>query len=121
MKVLLNKITITFLILVTGSSMSFSQLAPEHYFQCENSYLDLDENLLIDRLSCIENEVPLPYNNRVKGFIDFFIVRDRRYTTAVLNARDTYFPIFEEALERHGLSNELKYLEIAFHICPTNP
>lgn len=79
---------------------------------CQNEYLDLDENLLIDRLSCIENHVPLPYNQRVSGFIDYFIRRDRKYTQAVLNSKELYFPIFEEALERHGLPDELKYLAI---------
>ncbi len=79
---------------------------------CQNEYLELDENLLIDRLSCIENHVPLPYNRRVSGFIDYFIRRDRAYTQAVMNAQELYFPIFEEALERHGLPDELKYLAI---------
>lgn len=80
--------------------------------KCQNSYLDLDEALLIDRLSCIENEIPLPYNQRVSGFIDYFMVRDRTYTQKVLNLKDLYFPIFEEALKRHNMPDEIKYLAI---------
>ncbi|MEQ8359980.1 MAG: LysM peptidoglycan-binding domain-containing protein [Cytophagales bacterium] len=92
-------------------------IIPESYSEvplvlCQNEYLNLDEDLLVDRLSCIENLVPLPYNRRVSGFIDYFIRRDRAYTQAVMNAQELYFPIFEEALERHGLPDELKYLAI---------
>ena len=65
-----------------------------------------------DRLSCIEGEVPLNYNDKVKSFIDYFTIRDRPYTRGVLAKLDIYFPIFEEALERYGLPDELKYLSI---------
>ena len=65
-----------------------------------------------DRLGCIENEVPLHFNDRVKGFVDYFTIRDRPYTRDVLSKVDLFFPIFEEALERYGLPEELKYLSI---------
>ncbi|MEP0368750.1 MAG: LysM peptidoglycan-binding domain-containing protein [Cyclobacteriaceae bacterium] len=65
-----------------------------------------------DRLSCIESEIPLNYNQRVKSFIDYFTVRDRSYTKGVIARTKIYFPIFEEAFERHGVPKELKYLAI---------
>lgn len=80
--------------------------------ECELNYLELEEGLLQDRLDCIENEIPLPYNYRVKGFIDYFTRRNRDYTQGVINLQDTYFPLFEETLKKNGLPEELKYLSI---------
>jgi membrane-bound lytic murein transglycosylase D len=64
------------------------------------------------RLASIDTRMPMNFNTRVKAFIDYFTVKDRDYTRMVM-ARSTYFfPIFEEALARHQLPDELKYLSI---------
>lgn len=65
-----------------------------------------------DRLSCIENEIPLEFNARVKSFIDYFTVRDREYTRGILNRKDYYFDLFQPYLEKYGIPEELKYLAI---------
>lgn len=109
MKKYFHNIALTIFIVLLPLTVVNSEV-PTKY--CQNEYLNLDEELLIDRLSCIENDIPLPYNRRVSGFIDYFIRRDREYTQAVLNSKELYFPIFEEALQRHGLPDELKYLAI---------
>ncbi|WP_421875207.1 LysM peptidoglycan-binding domain-containing protein [Marinoscillum sp.] len=88
------------------------------YFASGQGYLhydpipDVTYEEVADRLSCIESEVPLNFNDKVKGFIDYFTIRDRPYTRQVLSKTDLYFPIFEAALERYGLPEELKYLSI---------
>lgn len=68
--------------------------------------------LVADRLSCIETEFPLIYNETIRGFIDYFTVRDREFTKAILRRKDLYFPIFEKYLAQYGLPDELKYLSI---------
>jgi membrane-bound lytic murein transglycosylase D len=68
--------------------------------------------LIQDRLSCINSDIPLSYNRMVQGFIDYFTIRDREYTKAVLRKKDIYFPIFERYLKQYGLPDELKYLSI---------
>ncbi|MFT4833725.1 MAG: membrane-bound lytic murein transglycosylase D [Marinoscillum sp.] len=65
-----------------------------------------------DRLNCIQSEIPLNYNEKVKSFIDYFTIRDRPYTLGVMERLDVYFPIFEKALARYNVPNELKYLAI---------
>lgn len=65
-----------------------------------------------DRISCMESEVPLHYNEKVKGFIDYFTIRDRAYTRDVMNRVDMYFPLFEETLRKYNLPEDLKYLAI---------
>lgn len=65
-----------------------------------------------DRLSCIETTIPLHYNLRVKGFIDYFTVRDRDYTREILNRKDYYFDIFEPVLSKYNMPDEIKYLAV---------
>ena len=68
--------------------------------------------LVADRLSCIQQKVPLTYNNRIHAFIDYFTIKDREYTRMVMRRRDQYFPLFEKYLEKYNLPEELKYLSI---------
>ncbi len=65
-----------------------------------------------DRLSCIDSEIPLRFNEKVKSFIDYFTVRDRDYTREILNRKDYYFDLFKPYMEKHGVPEELKYLAI---------
>ncbi len=79
----------------------------------EIEYIPIEPNELIqDRLGCLDTEMSLTYNNVVRGFIDYFTVRNRKYTKTMIRRRDVYFPIFEEALKRHGMPDEIKYLAI---------
>lgn len=65
-----------------------------------------------DRMSCIQNSIPLEFNERVQSFIDYFTVRDRQYTKEVIERQKLYFPIFEEVLAKYNMPDELKYLSI---------
>ena len=69
-------------------------------------------DLVADRLSCIEKEVPLSMSGRVHAFVNYFTTKDREYTKAVLNKSTYYFPIFEKYLKKYNLPQELKYLAI---------
>lgn len=68
--------------------------------------------LLIDRLGCIQQSIPLTYNDKIHAFINYFTIKDRDYTRMVLQRKDLYFPIFEKYLAEYGLPDELKYLSI---------
>ncbi|MCV9388125.1 lytic transglycosylase domain-containing protein [Reichenbachiella ulvae] len=73
---------------------------------------DVSYELVQDRLSCLEKDLPLVFNERVFSFIDYFTVRDREYTREVLARKNLYFPIFEQVLAEKGMPDELKYLAI---------
>lgn len=77
-------------------------------------YIPAEESpeLLSDRLSCIQQTIPLPYNDKVHAFINYFTIRDRDYTRMVLRRTDLYFPLFEKYLALYNLPSELKYLSI---------
>lgn len=73
---------------------------------------DVPDEVIIDRMKCLEKEIKLTYNPKVKGFIDYFTIRNRRYLSVMEMRRNVYFPIFEEYLKKHNMPDELKYLSI---------
>ncbi len=77
-------------------------------------YVPAEESaeLIADRLSCLQQTIPLAYNDQVHAFINYFTIRDRDYTRMVLRRKDLYFPLFEKYLTKHNLPEELKYLSI---------
>lgn len=68
--------------------------------------------LVSDRLSCIQQTIPLTYTSNVHGFINYFTIRNRDYTRLMLRRKDIYFPLFEKYLAQYNLPQELKYLSI---------
>ena len=73
---------------------------------------EVSEDTIEARLARLENEVPLTYNARVQGFINYFLIKDRSYTRDIAALQTKYFPIIEKYLAAYGLPDELKYLAI---------
>lgn len=71
-----------------------------------------DEAMYMARLSALQTIVPMTYNNIVKYFIDMYVYEKRDQVNRMLTRSDLYMTLFEEALDRHGLPAELKYLPI---------
>jgi len=96
------------LILCCCQTLNAQQYNPDEY-----EYVpDVVEDSIAARLNALENEVPLTFNNRVLGFINYFVIRDRPYTKFVAKEQSRYFPYIEEKLAEYGLPDELKYLAI---------
>src|SRR5262245_18601200 len=70
-------------VLLPAHLMEFSDLIP----------LETDETIK-DRLSCLKSDIPLEYNAYVRGFIDYFTIRNRKYTRRMLERENLYFPLF---------------------------
>lgn len=81
-------------------------------FQINEIIPDNTYDEVADRMTCIEGEVPLNFNENVMAFVDYFAIKDREYTRDVIKKKELFFPIFSEGLARHGLPDELKYLAI---------
>jgi len=77
-------------------------------------YIPADDTpeLVADRLSCLQQRIPLTYNSTVHGFINYFTMRNRDYTRMAQRRQDLYFPLFEKYLKQYDLPEELKYLSI---------
>jgi membrane-bound lytic murein transglycosylase D len=72
----------------------------------------VSNDLVQDRLSCLQKEIPLHFNPYVRGFVDYFTIRNRKYSRRVLSRENVYFPLFEKHLAKYNLPNELKYLAV---------
>ena len=72
------------------------------------------EEVYRNRLAVLDHHTPfsLTYRSVVKGYIELYAVRKREQTGRMLGLAQQYFPIFEEALDRHDMPMELKYLAV---------
>lgn len=80
---------------------SFSDLIPNE-----------PDEVIADRLSCLESEIPLTFNPYVRNFVDYFTIRNRKYTRRMLERENLYFPLFEKYLKQYNMPTELKYLAV---------
>jgi len=107
---------IIFFVLFTGFSVSKAQevkIAVNDSSIYQYEFIpDVPYDTIANRLSRIEDEMPLHLNEIVRAFIDYFSIRNRDYTRMILRRKDIYFPIFEKKLAAYGLPDELKYLSI---------
>jgi membrane-bound lytic murein transglycosylase D len=73
-----------------------------------------DDTVYIKRLQRISEEtvIELPFNSKVKAYIELYTMRKREQTSSMLGLSEFYFPMFEEELDRQGLPLELKYMAI---------
>lgn len=56
--------------------------------------------------------VKLPYNQKVRNYIDVYVNKRRQQVDVMLALSQYYFPIFEQAMEKNGVPQELKYLAV---------
>jgi membrane-bound lytic murein transglycosylase D len=73
---------------------------------------ELPDSIYISRLQNLDSYIPLPYNQSVKKFINFYLNKRRGQVSIMMGLTNYYFPLFEEALARYNLPAELKYLPI---------
>lgn len=78
----------------------------------ENYVPQLHEDVIKDRLSCIKTTINLTYSKEIIRWVKFYLIKNRMTTQQLLEKSSFYFPIFEEALKRHNMPTELKYLPI---------
>src|SRR5688572_28158058 len=89
-----------------------SLFQPNHLMQFSNLIPFESDETIKDRLSCIKSSIPLEYNSYVRGFIDYFTIRNRKYTRRMLERENLYFPLFEKYLAQYNMPPELKYLAV---------
>lgn len=74
--------------------------------------VEASEQEIIERLAALPTEIEMPYNSVVKNYIDLYTQRRKQLVENMLGMSLYYMPIFEQALDRHGLPLELKYLPV---------
>ncbi|MEX2233525.1 MAG: transglycosylase SLT domain-containing protein [Cyclobacteriaceae bacterium] len=85
-----------------------------YYLPTDLEYIPGDDNPAVfrDRLTCLQQTIPLVYNDKIHAFINYFTVKDREYTRLMMRRKNLYFPLFEKYLAKYNLPDELKYLAI---------
>lgn len=73
---------------------------------------NVSDDEYISRLQKLPTVIEMPYNQIVRQYIEMYANRRSDLVEKMLSLSLYYSPIFEDALERYGLPNELKYLPI---------
>src|SRR5690606_40073806 len=73
---------------------------------------DFTYDVVKHRIDAMSTEMPFELNETIFSFINYFTVRNRGYSRMILERKDTYLPLFEEALARHNMPDDIKYLAI---------
>ncbi len=76
------------------------------------SSVEATDREIIERLQAMPTTIEMPYNSVVRSYIDMYTQRRRQLVENMLGLSHYYMPIFEEALDRHDMPMELKYLPV---------
>ncbi len=72
----------------------------------------LPDSLLEARLRALHTEVPMAMNAEVRAHIRLYLRIMSKRIDLTLMQQEKFFPLFEEALDRYGVPDEVKYLAI---------
>ena len=70
------------------------------------------DSVYIQRLQAMMSPIPMVFNQQVRQFIEFYVVRRRELVQRMLGTSEYYFPLFEQILEANGMPQELKFLPV---------
>lgn len=73
---------------------------------------DVSDQVIEERIASIDSDLEIVFNSKVRGFIDYFSIRNRNYTRKLLTRQHAYFPMFEKMLKKHDMPETLKYLTV---------
>lgn len=72
----------------------------------------LPDSVIAARLAALHMVVPMVYNDVVRAHIRFYLRVMAKRLELTLMLRERFFPLFETALDRYGVPDEVKYLTI---------
>lgn len=84
----------------------------ENFISSDTLQNELPDSVYISRLQNLDSFIPMPFNESVKKFINFYVNKRRGRVSIMMGLSNYYFPLFEEALARYDLPSELRYLPI---------
>ncbi|MFT4032264.1 MAG: LysM peptidoglycan-binding domain-containing protein [Siphonobacter sp.] len=77
-----------------------------------DSVPSIDFQLVHERMTKLEKEIPLTHNDVTHQYVEFFTFRKPSFVKNMLERKALFFPIFEKYLAQYGLPDELKYLSL---------
>lgn len=95
-------------------SNKFSPSVENKYNFPADSVPRYPESVYRQRIKKMDARTPMEFvlNDKVLGYIELYAVRYRKYTQMIMGITPTYFPMFEQILDKHGIPLELKHLPI---------
>jgi membrane-bound lytic murein transglycosylase D len=72
----------------------------------------LPDSVIANRLAALHTVIPMSFNSEVRSYIRFYLKYMSRRLDVMLSLSQYYHPLFEDALSRYGVPEELKYLTI---------
>ncbi len=74
--------------------------------------IPVDDELVSQRFKKLENIMPMPYNEHVRKYLDYFLLKRPSFVKEMLEKKEFYFPVFEKYLAKHNIPDEMKYLSL---------
>ena len=68
--------------------------------------------LIQERFARLQKKIPLVYHKVSHQFVEYFIYTKPEFTRRMMEDKDLFFPIYEKALAKHNMPDELKYLSM---------
>ncbi|MBR1765944.1 MAG: transglycosylase SLT domain-containing protein [Bacteroidales bacterium] len=72
----------------------------------------LPDSVIAARLAALHTVIPMTFNSEVRSYIRFYLKYMSRRLDVMLSLSQYYHPLFEDALSRYEVPEELKYLSI---------
>lgn len=72
----------------------------------------LPDSVIANRLANLHTVIPMTFNSEVRSYIRFYLKYMSRRLDVMLSLSQYYHPLFEDALSRYEVPEELKYLTI---------
>ena len=72
----------------------------------------IPDSVIARRLHSLHTVIPMTFNTEVRSYIRMYLNRMRGRLDVMLTLSEFYYPIFEEALARYDVPEELKHLTI---------
>jgi membrane-bound lytic murein transglycosylase D len=69
-------------------------------------------DLIQERFARLQKKIPLVYHKVSHQFVEYFIYTKPEFTRRMMEQKNLYFPIYEKALAKHNMPDELKYLSM---------
>ena len=95
-------------------SNQFSPNTQNKYNFPSDSIPRYPETVYRQRIKKMDSKTPMEFvlNDKVLGYIELYAIRYRKYTQIIMGMTSTYFPLFEQTLDKYGVPLELKHLPI---------
>ena len=69
-------------------------------------------DLVRERFSLLQKKIPLVYHAESHKFVEYFIYTKPDFTRRMMEDKNLFFPIYEKALAKYNMPDEIKYLSM---------